>query len=78
MHTIVPVSQWKPRAAALGLSLNELAQAAGVSHTVLYRKLKDADEANFTRATMEAVSRVILEREAKLRDHLAAVDAGAA
>ena len=41
MHTIIHPSQWKDRAEALGLTLNELARQAGVSHPLLYRKLKE-------------------------------------
>jgi predicted transcriptional regulator len=70
MHTIIHPSQWKVRASALGLSIGELAKAAGISHTLLYRKLKDGEISNFTQSTMEAVSGVILKREIETLAHL--------
>jgi hypothetical protein len=70
MHTIIHPSQWKARIEAVGLTVPQLAAAAHVSHTLLYRGLKHADAANFSQATLEAVSAAILGREAKLRLHL--------
>lgn len=76
MHTgspqsqLIPPGQWKQRLEALGLTLLQAAKEAGVHHTGLYRQLKAGGEGNFTRATMEAMSRVITAHEARLRQHL--------
>lgn len=70
MHTIIHPSQWKTRCEAIGLSIPALAEAAGISHTLLYRQLKEVAKSNFSQATLEAVSAAILKREQDIQAHL--------
>lgn len=62
MHTIIHPSQWRAAFQRLNLTMYEVSKRAKIQHSTLSRGLRQ-EKLNFEQATIEAVSRVLVEAE---------------
>ena len=76
MQQIFEIDDIKTRAEAIGLSLKRLAREAGVNPSTAYRGF--AGLSDNRGGTLRKLTAALLEREAKVRDHMRRIEGAAA
>ena len=76
MQQIFEISDIKSRAEAMGLSLKQLARAAGINPSTAYRGF--AGLSDNRGGTLRKLTAALLEREGRMREHMRHIDGAAA
>jgi hypothetical protein len=74
MQQIIPLTQLISRASAVGLKQRALAKRSGVAISTVFRLFS---RGSCNSGTLEKLSAVVLEEEARLSDHLGTLEGAA-